>query len=185
MSPFDGIDPQFFRDPTTAWKGPDGFWRVLVGNQMDGHGTALLYRSKDFVTWTRSKVPLHSSNKTDMWECPDFYPVSIHGKDGVETSSLSKSNKHVLKASFNQHDYYVLGKYTTKGDKFSVDIDFTNTSSDLRYDYGKFYASKTFFDSGKKRRVLWGWINESDSESDDIKKGWSGLQVIYKFFIYG
>ncbi|XVF35327.1 hypothetical protein REPUB_Repub18cG0136000 [Reevesia pubescens] len=176
MTPINGIDPQFFRDPTTAWKGPDGLWRILVGNQMNGHGTALLYRSKDFVNWSRSKDPLHSSKKTDMWECPDFYPVAIHSKDGVDTSSLVKSNKHVLKASFNQHDYYVLGKYTPKGDKFSVYLDFTNTSSDLRYDYGKFYASKTFFDSGKKRRILWGWINESDSESDDIKKGWSGLQ---------
>ncbi|XVE70905.1 hypothetical protein DITRI_Ditri10aG0107600 [Diplodiscus trichospermus] len=178
MSPINGIEPENFRDPTTAWKGPDGLWRVLVGNQMNGHGRALLYRSKDFVNWSRSKDPLHSSNKTDMWECPDFYPVAIHGKDGVDTSSLAKSNKHVLKASFNRHDYYVLGKYTIKGDRFTVDIDFTNTSSDLRYDYGKFYASKTFFDSRSKRRILWGWINESDSESDDIKKGWSGLQSI-------
>ncbi|OMO86557.1 Glycoside hydrolase, family 32 [Corchorus olitorius] len=178
MKPINDIDPQFFRDPTTAWKGPDGLWRVLVGNQMNGHGTALLYRSKDFVTWSRSKVPLHSSNKTVMWECPDFYPVAINGKDGVETSSLDKSNKHVLKASFNQRDYYVLGKYKAQGDKFSVDKDFTNTKSDLSYDYGKFYASKTFFDSNKKRRVLWGWVNESDSQADDIKKGWSSVQSI-------
>ncbi|WRX34134.1 Glycosyl hydrolase family 32 [Theobroma cacao] len=176
MTPIDGIDPQYFRDPTTAWKGPDGLWRILVGNQMGGHGTALLYRSKDFVSWSRSEDPLHSSKKTDMWECPDFFPVATNSKDGVDTTSLDKSNKHVLKASFNHHDYYVLGKYTPNGDKFSVDIDFTNTSKDLRYDYGKFYASKTFFDSGKKRRILLGWVNESDSESDDIKKGWSGLQ---------
>ncbi|TXG46444.1 hypothetical protein EZV62_028053 [Acer yangbiense] len=48
----------------------------------------------------------------------------------------------------------------------------------LRYDYGKFYASKTFFDSDKNRRILWGWVNESSSVDDDIKKGWSGLQAI-------
>ncbi|KAF6145522.1 hypothetical protein GIB67_004517 [Kingdonia uniflora] len=52
------------------------------------------------------------------------------------------------------------------------------TSSDMRLDYGKFYASKTFFGNAKKRRILWGWINESDSPSDDIEKGWSGLQSI-------
>jgi beta-fructofuranosidase len=53
---------------------------------------------------------------------------------------------------------------------------------DLRYDYGKFYASKTFFDGAMNRRILWGWINESDSESDDIKKGWSGLQVMSSLY---
>ncbi|MCI05228.1 beta-fructofuranosidase insoluble isoenzyme CWINV1-like, partial [Trifolium medium] len=50
------------------------------------------------------------------------------------------------------------------------------TSKDLRYDYGKFYASKSFFDYAKNRRILWGWVNESDSTQDDIEKGWAGLQ---------
>ncbi|KAK8544630.1 hypothetical protein V6N13_045712 [Hibiscus sabdariffa] len=157
MTPVDGIDPKSFRDPTTAWLGPDGLWRVLD---------------------SRSKEPLHSSTRTGMWECPDFYPVSIDGKDGVDTSSLDKSTKHVLKVSFNDCDHYVLGNYMPVTDNFSVDSDFLENGSDLRYDYGKFYASKTFFDSGKKRRILWGWIPESDSTTDDIEKGWSGLQSI-------
>ncbi|KAK6273865.1 hypothetical protein POUND7_010948 [Theobroma cacao] len=178
MTPVDGIDPQNFRDPTTAWQGPDGLWRVLVGNQMNGHGRALLYRSQDFVSWTRSKDPLHSSTKTDMWECPDFYPVAIDGKYGVDTSSLEKFTKHVLKASFNHHDYYILGNYTPTTENFSVDTDFMDNGSDLRYDYGQFYASKTFFDSAKKRRILWSWIQESENTTYDIKKGWSGLQSI-------
>ncbi|KAH9664937.1 Beta-fructofuranosidase insoluble isoenzyme CWINV1 [Citrus sinensis] len=49
--------------------------------------------------------------------------------------------------------------------------------SGLRYDYGQFYASKTFFDSAKNRRILWGWINESCIQNDDVNKGWSGLQA--------
>ncbi|MBA0810543.1 hypothetical protein Gohar_002527 [Gossypium harknessii] len=111
-----------------------------------------------------------------MWECPDFYPVSIDGKNGVDTSSLDKFTKHVLKASFDSSDHYVLGNYTAVTDNFSVDTDFLDNGSDLRYDYGNFYASKTFFDSAKKRRILWAWIQESDSTTDDIKKDWSGLQ---------
>ncbi|XVF89077.1 hypothetical protein PTKIN_Ptkin19aG0101800 [Pterospermum kingtungense] len=179
MVPVDGIDPQNFRDPTTAWQGPDGLWRVLVGNKMNnGHGRVLLYRSRDFVTWTRSEDPLHSSTRTGMWECPDFYPVAINGKYGVDTSSQDKFTKHVLKASFNDQDHYILGNYTPMTDNFSVDTDFMDTGSDFRYDYGNFYASKTFFDSAKKRRILWGWILESDNTTDDIKKGWSGLQSI-------
>jgi beta-fructofuranosidase len=113
-----------------------------------------------------------------MWECPDFFPVSTSSTNGVDTSSQDKSTKHVLKASFNHHDYYILGSYMPENDKFSVETNFMDSGVDLRYDYGKFYASKTFFDGAMNRRILWGWINESDSESDDIKKGWSGLQVM-------
>ncbi|XWS72443.1 hypothetical protein CRYUN_Cryun02cG0040100 [Craigia yunnanensis] len=116
MTPVDGIDPQNFRDPTTAWQGHDGLWRVLVGNKMNGHGRALLYQSQDFVTWTRSKDPLHSSTRTGMWECLDFYPVAING-------------------------------------------------------------------NAKKRRILWGWILESENTTDDIKKGWSGLQSIPRIIL--
>ncbi|KAE8693594.1 Beta-fructofuranosidase, cell wall isozyme [Hibiscus syriacus] len=43
MTPVDGIDLKFVRDQTTAWQSPDGLWRVLVGNQMDGHGWGILY----------------------------------------------------------------------------------------------------------------------------------------------
>ncbi|CAA0838410.1 Beta-fructofuranosidase- insoluble isoenzyme CWINV1 [Striga hermonthica] len=182
--PTGGIDPKFFRDPTTAWRGPDSdTWRVAVGSRLDEHrGAAILYRSKDFVVWERTKVPLHSSNRTGMWECPDFYPVSVGGENGLDSSDDEEESvvRHVLKASFGDRDYYVIGSYDSKNDWFRVDVDFMDERVELRYryDYGVFYASKSFFDGGKNRRVLWGWVTEADSEADDVSKGWSGLQSI-------
>ncbi|GFQ07842.1 beta-fructofuranosidase insoluble isoenzyme cwinv1 [Phtheirospermum japonicum] len=179
MTPTNGLDPKNYRDPTTAWRASDDTWRVLIGSRIDGHGAAVLYKSKDFIKWERTKTPLHASNKTGMWECPDFYPVGVDGeKNGLDTSDNGVGVRHVLKASFNDHDYYVIGSYDSKTDGFSVDVDFMDERVRLRYDYGVFYASKTFYDGAKKRRVLWGWVLEADSESDDVGRGWSGLQSI-------
>ncbi|GLT75933.1 hypothetical protein SLA2020_476220 [Shorea laevis] len=180
VSPVDGILPDYFRDPVTGWKGPDAKWRVLVGNEYNGSGQLLLYTSKDFLRWNGSKDPLRSTNRTLMLECPDFYSVSINGKHGVNISSHDKFTKYVVKLSIFplSHEKYILRNCSVKTDHFSPDTDFKDDASDLRYDYGKFYASKTFFDSCKKRRILWGCVNESDTESDDIKKGWSGLKLV-------
>ncbi|RWW74863.1 hypothetical protein BHE74_00017172 [Ensete ventricosum] len=180
MTPVDGIHSDMFRDPTTGWRGADGRWRVALGAEISGNGTALLYKSEDFVRWERADSPLHSSSASGMWECPDFFPVSIEGREGLDTSVNSKAVRHVLKMSLMvpQSDYYMLGTYDETRDIFVPDDAADDYRMWLRYDYGKFYASKTFFDAKKKRRILWGWLNESDTESDDIAKGWAGLQII-------
>ncbi|KAK9079858.1 hypothetical protein SSX86_001531 [Deinandra increscens subsp. villosa] len=179
MTPPNGVKPGDFRDPTTAWKGKDGNWRVVVGGLRNNKGVAILYRSKDFVHWILYDDPLYSGRNTGIWECPDFYPVSVNSRDGVENSAKGKNLKYVLKASFEAHDYYTIGSYQSDKEKFVPDGEgLTGSTSGMRYDYGKFYASKSFFDREKKRRILWGWINESDGSADDIKKGWAGIQSI-------
>nr|AFV59226.1 cell wall invertase CcwINV [Elsholtzia haichowensis] len=176
------INASSFRDPTTAWLGRDGRWRVIVGNKIGRRGRALMFRSKDFVHWTEAKHPLYSLRGTGMWECPDFFPVSTSGEDGVDTSKVGKGLKHVLKASINDgfFDSYAIGtyKYNLGKDVFVPEKGSLRLDSQSKYDHGKFYASKTFFDSSTKRRILWGWINESTDAATDIKKGWSGVQAI-------
>ena len=163
-----------FRDPTTAWWGKDGHWRMLVGSVRKRRGIAYLYRSKDFKTWVRAKHPIHSKGGTGMWECPDFYPVSVIG------NVVGNPVKHVLKNSLDdtKFDYYTVGTYLEDKDRYVPD----NTSVDgwggLRYDYGNFYASKSFFDPSKNRRILWGWANECDKPIDNFRKGWAGIQVL-------
>ncbi|XP_057506071.1 beta-fructofuranosidase, insoluble isoenzyme 1-like [Actinidia eriantha] len=174
-----GVNRTAFRDPTTAWWGPDGHWRIIVGSRRKHRGMAYLYRSRDFMSWAKAQHPLHSA-KTGMWECPDFYPVSMDCENGLETSAMTGNIKHVLKVSLDltRYEYYTVGTYFHEKDRYVPD----NTSVDgwagLRYDYGNFYASKTFFDAGKSRRILWGWANESDTASEDVNKGWAGIQTI-------
>ncbi|KAF8403326.1 hypothetical protein HHK36_011428 [Tetracentron sinense] len=180
MVPANGMNASLFRDPTTGWRGKDGRWRVLVGNKRRNRGMALLYRSRDFVHWTKAQHPLHSSAKTGMWECPDFFPVQLKGESGLDTSVMGDHVKHVLKVSLDstRFEYYTLGHYLPEKDRYVPDNTSADDATGLRYDYGNFYASKTFFDAGKDRRILWGWANESDTPKDDVAKGWAGIQTI-------
>ncbi|XWS20147.1 hypothetical protein CRYUN_Cryun31cG0075700 [Craigia yunnanensis] len=174
------INASSFRDPTTAWLGPDKKWRVIIGSKINRQGLAILYKSKDFVKWVQAQTPLHSAKDTGIWECPDFFPVPVSGQNGADTSLNGPSVKHVLKVSLDdtKHDYYTIGSYDNVKDIYTPNKGSVESDSGLRYDYGKFYASKTFLDSVKNRRILWGWINESSSVADDIKKGWAGVQAI-------
>jgi len=150
-------------------------------------GTALLYKSRDFQAWNFTRS-LHSVPGTGMWECPDFFPVPVSGAlQGAEfqTSTHGPSVKHVLKVSANEklHDYYSVGTYVTENDTFlpeSVNLD---AGIGLRYDYGKFYASKSFFDQVLGRRVLFGWVNESDSREANLQKGWASVMVSVKLLL--
>ncbi|GMH30134.1 hypothetical protein Nepgr_031977 [Nepenthes gracilis] len=173
------INSSFFRDPTTAWRAR-GLWRILIGGSRGRRGMVYLYRSRDFRTWTKTQHPLHSAPHTGMWECPDFYPVLAHGKKGLDTSVVGNNVKHVLKVSLDEarYEYYTIGTYNIDNDIYAP----YNTSADgwtgLRYDYGNYYASKTFFDGKTDRRILWGWANESTTVPEDLRKGWAGVQAI-------
>lgn len=178
-----GYNTSQFRDPTTPWKGADGAWRLVVGavagvDQLTG--TALLFTSEDLFHWRFTGKSLQSIHGTGMWECPDFYPVDLKATKGLETSVMGPHVKHVLKVSLDlkKHDYYSVGTYDARTDSYTADNTNLDTGLGLRYDYGKFYASKTFFDQNTGRRILWGWANESSTPADDIAKGWSSVQCL-------
>ncbi|XP_065009985.1 beta-fructofuranosidase, insoluble isoenzyme 3-like [Musa acuminata AAA Group] len=175
------VNASAFRDPTTAWYTPhDQHWSLVIGTRRGSRGVAVLYKSKDFVKWTKARHPLHSAKGTGMWECPDVYPVALEGNQGLDTGEVGAGVKHVFKVSLDEtrFDYYTLGTYYPKADKYIPDANSTDNRNGLRYDYGNFYASKSFYDPAKKRRILWGWANESDSANADKDKGWAGVQAI-------
>ena len=181
LTPPPGILDTDFRDPTTAWLGLDGLWRMGMGSKINDTGIALIYQSSDFVNWTLQDHYLHQVEGTGMWECLDLYPIYASGSpSGVDTSDIYGDEvKHVIKASMDNTklDFYTLGTYNYYNHTFTPDDPSSDLGLGLRYDYGKFYASKTFYDESKGRRILWGWINESDSLQNDIEKGWASIQV--------
>ncbi|KAI3987348.1 hypothetical protein MKX01_003098 [Papaver californicum] len=170
----DDITPDKFRDPTTGWLGEDGYWRILIGSEKSNKVAALLFKSNDFMTWTESENAFHSAEPdTSMWECLDFFPVSLKGKEALDTSAGGDDIKYVFKVGIQDTftDFYTVGNYfVNNGDPYSP-------VTDLRLDYGKFYASKAFFDEAKNRRILWAWVNEPDSPADVIARGWAGIQL--------
>ncbi|OAY75441.1 Beta-fructofuranosidase 1 [Ananas comosus] len=195
LTPPSGVGPADFRDPTTAWYDPsDDTWRIVIGSKDDdGHtGTSMVFRTRDFIRWELVPGLLHQVAGTGMWECIDFYPVATGGnaaKHGVDTAATANGDdgvRHVLKASMDddRHDYYALGLYDAAQNVWVPDEPDMDVGIGLRYDWGKFYASKTFYDPVKKRRLLWGWIGETDSEHADILKGWASLQAVPRSVLF-
>ncbi|XP_024537264.1 acid beta-fructofuranosidase [Selaginella moellendorffii] len=182
LVPPPGIAPKDFRDPTTAWLEADGLWRIAIGAKKGRAGLALIYKTFDFLHWELEEEYLHTVQGTGMWECIDFYPVSTATSNGLDTSKVQTNEltKHILKASLDddKHDYYAIGLYSESSHTWIPDALDNDVGLGLRYDYGKYYASKTFFDSKHQKRILWGWANESDSLQDDIRKGWSSVQTL-------
>ncbi|KAH1090325.1 hypothetical protein J1N35_017582 [Gossypium stocksii] len=151
------INGSTFRDPTTAWQ-TNGHWNILVGSRKGSTGVAYLFKSKDKKTWTKTARPLHEVPNTGMWECPDFFPVSTSHEKGLDFSELRKDVKHVLKVSLDvtRFEYYTIGTYFPDQDKYVPDKGQVDGWDGLKLVYGNFYASKSFYDPVKFRRVVWG-----------------------------
>ena len=58
-----------------------------------------------------------------------------------------------------QLEYNFLGEYFPDQEKFTPDADdLEGTNLNLLLDHGMFYASKSFFNYAKNRRILWGCL---------------------------
>ncbi|GKA37734.1 beta-fructofuranosidase, soluble isoenzyme I-like protein [Tanacetum coccineum] len=179
LFPPPGVGFKDFRDPSTLWLGPDGEYRMVMGSKHNETiGCALMYHTTNFTHFELLEEVLHAVPHTGMWECVDLYPVSTTTEEnGLNMGDHGQNVKHVLKQSGDEdrHDWYAIGTYDVVNDKWYPDDPENDVGIGLRYDFGKFYASKTFYDQHKKRRVLWGYVGETDPPSDDLAKGWANM----------
>ncbi|KAL5728215.1 beta-fructofuranosidase [Ranunculus cassubicifolius] len=179
LFPPPGIGTKDFRDPSTAWL-VSGKWQIAVGSQINGTGVAVVYETTDFLNYKLLDGLLHEVPFTGMWACVDLYPVSTTDANGLDTSVNGPGIKHVLKVSLDdsKKDLYALGTYDSAKNTWTPDNPELDVGIGIRYDYGNYYAAKSFYDHNKGRRIVWGWIGETDSEIANIRKGWSGVQAI-------
>ncbi|KAI3704997.1 hypothetical protein L1987_75227 [Smallanthus sonchifolius] len=178
LFPPPGVGYKDFRDPSTLWMGPDGKYRMVMGSKHNETiGCALIYHTTNFTHFELKEEVLHAVPHTGMWECVDLYPVSTIHSNGLDMVNNGPNVKHVLKQSGDEdrHDWYAIGTYDVVNDKWYPDDPENDVGIGLRYDFGKFYASKTFYDQHKKRRVLWGYVGETDPQKYDLTKGWANI----------
>ncbi|GKA76015.1 beta-fructofuranosidase, soluble isoenzyme I-like protein [Tanacetum coccineum] len=172
-----GIGLKDYRDPSTVWTGPDGKHRMIMGVKRNTTGQILVYHTTDYTNYVLLDEPMHAVPGTDMWECVDFYPVSLTNDSAFDIAAYGPGLKHVIKESWEGHgsDWYSIGTYHATSDKWTPDNPELDVGIGLRCDYGRFFASKSLFDPLKKRRVTWGYVGESDSPDQDLSRGWATL----------
>jgi len=145
------------RDPSTAWQTSTGEWRLT-----NYEGT--IFSSQDFEKWSRAADGLKLFPQT---ECPDFFPVpppcSGNGCDKPPPGS-APAPTHVHKQSSGGEDWYTFGSYSEGNPGTSGSWTPTSTAPFLqgldasaRLSLRTFYASKSFYDPVKNRRIYWGW----------------------------
>lgn len=142
-------DLEGFRDPY-VWKEND-IWNMLIGSGIQGEGgMALLYSSKDLVTW--DYIHPFCIGFGNMWECPNFFPIG---------------DKHVLVVSPHDEVKYSVGTY--ENSMFNPGLWHT-------MDMGgrdSFYAPNSLKDN-KGRRIIWGWIMGGGNKGYP----WSGVLTL-------
>ncbi|MEO8870499.1 MAG: glycoside hydrolase family 32 protein, partial [Granulicella sp.] len=176
-APPPGMKVTGFRDPC-PWSDGDT-WYTLIGSGIAGKGgMVLLYRSPDLRSWEYLH-PFTDSGATgqpgdnvvdtgDMWECPDFFPL---------TDAVTKAEKHILIHSSGGKVLWQSGVLDRQAMRFKAE-----KSGEL--DYGHFgskrvtyYAPKSQRDA-RGNRILWGWISETRPETEYSRAGWSGLMSL-------
>uniref|UniRef100_M8CKD2 Uncharacterized protein n=1 Tax=Aegilops tauschii TaxID=37682 RepID=M8CKD2_AEGTA len=163
--------------------GVDNTWRIIIGskNDTDHSGIVFTYKTKDFVSYELIPGYLYRGPAgTGMYECIDMFAVGGGRKASDMYNSTAKDVLYVLKESSDddRRDYYALGRFDAAANTWTPIDTERELGVALRYDYGRYDASKSFYDPVKERRIVWGYVVETDSWSADAAKGWANLQSI-------
>jgi beta-fructofuranosidase len=169
--PPQGMETTGFRDPC-VWREGEQWFLAIGSGVKDQGGMILLYRSNDLIHWDylhllckgrkSELVPGKDPVSTgEMWECPDFFPLS---------------DKHALIVSTQGAVIYSVGRYVNQ--YFHPEV---QGKADLGDCY---YAARSMVDE-KGRRILWGWIREGRSNTAQRAAGWAGVMSLPRVLTLG
>jgi beta-fructofuranosidase len=160
-----------FRDPCPWREGHDWYLGLGSGERGKG-GCVLLYRSRDLRHWEylhklaegkpNGKQTANPCDSGEMWECPDFFEL-----DG----------RHCLLYSTEGKVIWSTGDYDAQEHRY-----IPRRQGVL--DHGPYYAPKTFL-APDRRRILWGWIQETRPQAEFAAAGWAGAMSLPRVLTIG
>src|SRR5690606_14330468 len=129
------------RDPKVVWHEPTGKWvMVLYVEEDSGQYSMHFLTSADLKNWRPASVFTGGiGNDRYLFECPEFFELPVEGSDG--------ETKWVLTGANSQ---YAIGSFD--GQTFTPEIERLNGQRGR-----DFYASQTYNDEPKGRRIEIGW----------------------------
>jgi len=183
-----------FRDPTEAWRLPNGTYRQAFGTSILPNTAAIALYDTPTLTKNYTFAGLLTATDTfvqPMFECPNYFSVSnFSAAVGPQRFALKVSDME------SRQDYFYLGldsRDGARGETFQqtcyagvANCAQNPPPGDMNarlVDFGKWYASTTFWDAKRQRRVLWGWINE-DWPGYAASQNWAGAQSLPRVLGY-
>jgi len=135
------------RDPSTAWRTSAGEWRYTnVAKEV--------FSSWDFKSWELAGI----LDEFGGGECPDFFELPPLCEGCAVPAHGTFQPTHVHANVAYQLGIYKEGPENSTGN-WSVDPDWNPQQTKMDgHDSDLFYASKSFWDSAKGRRIFWGWV---------------------------
>jgi fructan beta-fructosidase len=138
----DNITGSGDRDPKVFWYEPGGHWVMVL--YLDDYDTLGIFSSANLKEWKLE------SQIGKFHECPELFELPVDPSssgDSDETSGDAKNTRWVIYGA--NYEYYI-GSFD--GKTFTPDHE-----SKYAYRYGSAYASQTFTDEPRGRRVQIGW----------------------------
>jgi beta-fructofuranosidase len=160
-----------FRDPC-PWREADGWYLGVASGERGKGGCVLLYRSRDLRNWEylhklaegkpNGKKAANPCDSGEMWECPDFFALG---------------DRHCLMYSTEGKVYWTTGKYDAGAHVYTAERQGV-------LDHGAYYAPKSF-QAPDRRRILWGWIQETRPEAEFAAAGWASAMSLPRVLTVG
>lgn len=164
-----------FRDTKVIWDAARGRWLMVLA----AWDHSKFYSSPDLKSWTYlSDFGKEWGVHGGVWECPDFFPMTVEGTD---------TEKWVLLQSLNpggpnggSATQYFIGDFD--GKQFKLDPEFAKAVADSQavwLDWGRDnYAGVTWADAPEARRLFIGWMSNWDYAQVVPTEAWRSAMTL-------
>ncbi len=157
-----------FRDPKVIWVEDEtakngGVWLMVIGG-----GRVQLFTSEDLLHWTANSAAQTASGGAIYSECPDLFPLAVDGNSENVKWVLSCAGVSYYVGSLQKN---AGGMYVFRAEYAKMDYNGTSSVKGV-------YATQSFFNEPKGRRVLVNWMVDKSAPLLKYDKPWDGIMSL-------